>query len=193
MTKVTISGQGRVVRIRNTHPFEIISVLEFVMSKCTTKVALRGIFITLFAIGMQTTIASGATNGSGFTSGTVDEPRMATFENAGETHFALSIMPQTKSTTQLASDVIVYVDTSASQGGVFKRDSIVALKELLKNLNADDRIQIVAIDLDPIPLTKGFVSPTGNEVTVAIQNLNSRVSLGTTDMEAMLNLSLIHI
>ncbi|MFK7768750.1 MAG: VWA domain-containing protein [Mariniblastus sp.] len=188
MTKVTISGQGRVVvGIPDTQPFEIISVLEFVMSKCTTKVALRGIFVTLLAIGMQATFVIGATTVSGFGTATPDQPRMATFENAGETHFALSIMPQVTSKVQLPSDVVVYVDTSASQGGVFKRDSIEALKDLVRNLSADDRIQIVAVDLDPVPLTTGFVSPMSDDVKVAIQNLDARVSLGTTDMEAMLN------
>lgn len=187
MTKVTITGQGRAVRFRNAHPFVIFSVLEFVMSKCTTKVALRGMFVGLLAVGLQIVCAS---DSSAFDSGLFesgdDEPRMATYDNAGETHFALSITPQVAADSQRASDVVVYVDTSASQSGAFKRDSIAALKHLIKNLNAEDRIQIVAIDLDPVPLTKGLKSPDSDEVQVAIENLSERVSLGSTDMEAML-------
>ena len=187
MTKVTITGQGRVVRFRNAYSFEIFSVLEFVMSKCTTKVALRGMFVALLAVGMQAIFAneSFASGLEGFEPGS-DEPRMATFDNAGETHFALSIMPKVSTESQRASDIVVFVDTSASQAGPFKRDSITALKHLIRNLNAEDRIQIVAVDLDPVPLTKGFVAPGADEVTVAMENLTQRVSLGSTDMEAML-------
>ncbi len=187
MTKVTITGQGRVVRFRNAHPFEIFSVLEFVMSKCSTKVALRGMFVALLAVGMQAVCASNScASGSEIFQSGPDETKMGTFDNAGETYFALSITPKLASDSQRASEVVVYVDTSASQAGAFKRDSIAALKQLIKNLNAEDRIQIVAIDLDPVPLTKGFVAPDDDEVLVALENLNLRVSLGSTDMEAML-------
>ena len=187
MTIVTMTGQDKDVRSRNTHLFENLSVLEFVMSKCTTKVALRGMFVALLAVGLQTICANDSyADGSGIFVSSTDEPRMATYDNAGETHFALSITPQTAVDSQRASDVVVFIDTSASQSGAFKRDSISALKHLVKNLSAEDRVQIVAVDLDPVPLTKGFVAPGSDEIQVAIENLNQRVSLGSTDMEAML-------
>ena len=184
MTKVTITGQGRGVRIRNARPFEIISVLEFVMSKCTTKVALRGVFAALIAVGLQITFANESSGSELF--GDTDQARLATYDNAGETHFALSILPKNVSENQRASDIVVYVDTSASQAGVFKRDSIEAVKHLLRNLNAEDRVQIVAVDLDPVPLTQGFAAVGSDDLAVAIEILNQRVSLGSTDMEAML-------
>ena len=56
----------------------------------------------------------------------------------------MSISPQVDNQKQVASDIVIYVDTSASQAGVFKRDSIEAVKHLLRNLNAEDRVQIIA-------------------------------------------------
>ena len=187
MTNLTITGQGRTVRFRNAHSFEIFSVLEFVMSKCSTKVALRGMFFALLAIGLQTTGANTSfADDSEESKSSTNQVKMATFDNAGETHFALSLKPQVSIETERASNVVVYIDTSASQSGEFKRDSIATLKHIIKNLNADDQIQIVAVDLDPVPMTKGFVSPDSEELNVAIGNLSERVPLGSTDMEAML-------
>ena len=185
-TQFTNLGQGRGVEPGIPHFFEIISVLEFVMSKCTTKVALRGILAITMAVGLQTIFASASVgNGSGLFQEETGQPRLATHESAGEIHFALSIAPKI-TPAQRSSDIVVYVDTSASQTGAFKRDSIEVVKQLLKNLNAEDRVQIVAVDLDPVPMTTGFVNPGSNEATVALGKLSQRVSLGSTDIEAML-------
>lgn len=157
------------------------------MSKRTTKVALRGTFAILMAVGLQTILASSSmANGFGIFQESDGEPRLATHETAGEIHFALSIAPKASQTAQRASDIVIYVDTSASQTGVFKRDSIDTVKHMLKNLNAEDRVQIVAVDLDPVSLTNGFVNPASTEAKGAIASLNDRVSLGSTDLEAML-------
>ena len=147
MAMLTNSGQKRSVRIRNVQPVEIISVLEFVMSKSWTKVALRGIFVALLALGVQATPASSFANGVGFTPGD-GETRLATFDSAGETHFALSIVPEAQ-TQSRASDVVVYVDTSASQTAAFKRDSIEALKQLLGSLSVEDRVCLLYTSPSP--------------------------------------------
>ncbi|MDG1874388.1 MAG: VWA domain-containing protein [Mariniblastus sp.] len=146
------------------------------MSKFWTKVATKSVCVALIAIGVQAISA---------TSYGDEEPRLATYDSAGETHFALSIPMETAESR--ASDIVVYIDTSASQTGAFKRDSIEAVKQLLRNLNAEDRVQLFAVDLDPVPLTQGFVSPGSNGIQVALQNLTDRVPLGSTDVESMLD------
>ena len=185
MTKLTNSGQLWLVRIRNVQPVEIISVLEFVMSKSWTKVPFRLIFVALLALGLQGASASLFANEIGFAPKFDGESRLATFDSAGETHFALSVMPKVQAQSR-ASDVVVYVDTSASQTAAFQRDSIEALKQLLGNLSIEDRVQVFAVDLDPIPLTRGFVSPASEKANIAVENLTQRVPLGSTDIEAML-------
>ena len=149
----------------------------------STQVALRGFIVALFAAGVQATFST-ETSGQEHTN---QASRMATYDHAGEIGFALSLNPQLENPVQRASDIVVYVDTSASQSGVYKRDSIATLKNFLKKLNVDDRVKIVAVDLDPVPLTDGFVNPTDNSVAVAIENLNQRVALGSTDVELMLD------
>ena len=114
--------------------------------------------------------------------------RLATYENAaGETSFALSLSPQIDQHKQLASDIVICVDTSASQTGVYKTDSIATLRQMLANLNADDRVKLVAIDVDPVDLTDRFVSVDSDEIKVAIEKLQQRVPLGSTDMSTMID------
>ena len=146
------------------------------MSKCTTEVALRGIFTALVAVALQTSVFA------------QEQPRLATFDDdAGSTHFALSVSPQDAESVARPSDVLIYVDTSASQSGAYKRDSIAAVKQILRNLNADDRVKISAVDLDPVALVNDFVSPASADVAGAIKSLNQRVALGTTDVGSMLD------
>ena len=75
--------------------------------------------------------------------------RLATFDNAaGETAFALSLSPQIEDQKQLASDVVIYIDTSASQTGDYRKDTIITLRRLLVNLNSEDRVKIFAVDIE---------------------------------------------
>ncbi|MDB4374596.1 hypothetical protein N9Z63_01275, partial [bacterium] len=84
------------------------------MSKCSTKVALRGMFVALLAIGLQTTGANTSfADDSEESKSSTNQVKMATFDNAGETHFALSLKPQISNEIERASNVVVYIDTSA--------------------------------------------------------------------------------
>jgi hypothetical protein len=152
------------------------------MSTCTTKVALRGILIALVGVSFQANLF-------GFQAENASPTRMATFESAGETAFALSVGPESQ-TQQRASDIIAFVDTSASQTGPYKKDSIELLRGLVRNLSADDRIQIFALDLDAVPLHREFASPSSDNVQIAIENLTNRVALGSTDMETMIEVAI---
>jgi hypothetical protein len=115
--------------------------------------------------------------------------RLATYDDAtGETTFALSLNPEINDAASLPSDVVIFVDTSASQTGAFKHDSIATLEKLLSNLSVEDRVKIIAMDVDPVELhNNGFVRPDADATTVAIEKLKSRVPLGATDLTAMLN------
>ncbi len=146
------------------------------MSTCTTKVALRAFVAALSCLSLQLSVFACQTDSS--------PSRMATYESAEGTTFALSVGPE-KQTRQRASDVVVFLDTSASQTGRFKTSSMEMLKGFVGHLSADDRIQIFALDLDSVPLYRGFTSPSADEVKLALEKLDSRVALGSTDMQAM--------
>ena len=150
----------------------------------STQVALRVIpVVVLLAFGLQVFPA----NYSFASMLDGKETRMATYDHAEETNFAISLTVDSVDVSQRSSDIVVYVDTSASQTGIYKRDSIKTLQQLLRHLNSEDRVKVIAIDLEPVAMTKGFVSPGSAELTTAIEKLNKRVALGSTDIELMLN------
>ena len=51
------------------------------------------------------------------------------------------------------------------------------------SLGSNDRVKMVAIDLQTVELTKEFVAPGGEEVQQALTLLRQRVPLGSTDLE----------
>ena len=144
------------------------------MSKCTTEVALRGILTFMAVIAFQAVAVAQS------------QSRLATFDHGDETYFAMSVKAQLSELSR-ASDVVICVDTSASQNGPYKRDSIAVVKQILHSLSADDRVKIMAVDIDPVALTKDFVAVTGDDVNSAMEKLDKRVPLGTTDLDTMLN------
>ena len=115
------------------------------------------------------------------------QPRMSTFDNAeGETCFSLSL-GTVSAEGENSSDVMIFVDTSASQTGEFKDQSLKLVTEILENLNSEDTVQLLAIDLDPVPLHEGFTSPGSSDVQNAVETLRQRVALGSTNMKSMLS------
>ncbi len=109
--------------------------------------------------------------------------RMDTFTNpAGVSSFALSVRPTAVAPTTAARDIVVLFNTSASQTGEYRTKAIDALKGFLAGLNAGDRVRLVAVDLDAMPLSKTFVSPNSKEMETALAELDARVPLGATDM-----------
>ena len=86
-----------------------------------------------------------------------------------------------------SSDVMIFVDTSASQTGEFKDQSLKLASEIIENLNSQDTVQLLAIDLDPVPLHQGFAAPGSSEVQMAVEALRQRVALGSTNMKSMLS------
>ncbi|MCA9155338.1 MAG: VWA domain-containing protein, partial [Planctomycetales bacterium] len=112
---------------------------------------------------------------------------LSTFEKStGETYFALSLSPTVKPAAAKSHDLVVLFDTSASQTGVFRDDSLTALKSMLSVLGTEDRVHLVAVDLNAVPMTPGFVGANSAEMQAALNKLDARVPLGSTDMSAAL-------
>jgi len=108
--------------------------------------------------------------------------RMDTFAGPnGVSHFALSLKPAA-TVEKAPRDVIVLFSTSASQTGEFRAKALDALKGVLAGLAPGDRVQLMAVDLDAVPLTSAFVAPAGDEMTEALAALEARVPLGASDM-----------
>ena len=164
-------------------------VLELDMSTCCSRgvavTNVRGLLVGMLFCGLIISAASlPAQQTSATNSG---ETRMVTFDGASGTNFALSVKADFEGQPKRATDLVIYVDTSASQTGAFRDDSIVALETLLDSLNADDRVTIMAVDLDPIPLTDKLVRADSQSVKSAVERLRARAPLGSTDMKLMLS------
>lgn len=109
--------------------------------------------------------------------------RLATFKTAdAESYFALSLSIPAATTPAPAHDLVVLVDTSASQNGPFREKSLAVVRSLMTALAEQDRVRLFAVDIDPVALSEGFVSPGSEELTKALAALDARVPLGATDL-----------
>jgi hypothetical protein len=108
----------------------------------------------------------------------------------GEKYFALSLVPPPEtfqsSGPENPVDVVVLIDTSASQTGPYRTDSIASLRSLLASLDAGDRIRLLAVDLHAVDLSGSFAGPVSQEMRAAFTKLDQREPLGSTDLAAAL-------
>jgi len=119
------------------------------------------------------------------------EPSLQSYSTAdGTTYFALSLLPNVPVNDGGKHDVLVLIDTSASQTGVIRQQSFSALAALLAGLGSEDRVRLVAVDLDAVPLSSGWAPASSPQTTQALVALKARVPLGATDMHAALTAAL---
>ncbi len=104
----------------------------------------------------------------------------------GPTYYAYSMTPPADQVTPRPSDVVILFDTSASQTGAYRDTALAALDALLAKLRPEDRVALVAADLDARPLTDKLVQVNSTELKAAVAKLRSELPLGSTDMEAVL-------
>ncbi|WP_161603405.1 hypothetical protein [Blastopirellula marina] len=116
-----------------------------------------------------------------------EEAKLATYEaTGGQTYFAMSISPGEK-LKAVPGEVVVIVDTSASQTGIYREDSLNTLKALLASLSPQTRVKVMGGDLHAVAMNDGFVAPTGPEADAALAKLAKRAPLGSTDLPTMLS------
>lgn len=104
----------------------------------------------------------------------------------GRDYFAACLKPTANVDAHEGTDVVVLFDTSASQVGVYRDKALATLDTLVAQLGAKDRVQLFAVDLDGVALTKTFVAPASAEFKSAVAQLRQRTPLGSTDMIAAL-------
>lgn len=104
----------------------------------------------------------------------------------GERYFALELTPAAPEPPRPAFDLAILFDTSASQTGAYREKALAALDGLLAHLDERDRVLLLAVDLQAIPLTPTLVAAHSRELNQALARLRARVPLGSTDMPAAL-------
>ncbi|EMI54087.1 membrane or secreted protein containing von Willebrand factor, type A domain protein, partial [Rhodopirellula sallentina SM41] len=86
------------------------------------------------------------------------------------------------------TDVVVVVDTSASQVGAFRTDSMTAVKMLLRRLDSENtRVRLFAADVESLPLTNEFTPALAKPVIQAVRQLDRRLPLGNTNLVKILD------
>jgi hypothetical protein len=107
----------------------------------------------------------------------------------GQTFFALSITPPADAAKDAPSDVVILFDTSASQAGAYRETALAAVDACIAKLRPQDRVQIIAADLEARPITKQFLAANGPELRAALEALRNETPLGSTDMEQALRVA----
>ena len=113
--------------------------------------------------------------------------RIASFGGESSTHFAASIQPSAEnallaSVSDPSADVVVVVDTSASQSGAYRRESLSALEKVVTTLRSTDSVRIFAADVDAVAMSDSLAAPGSAATSSAIENLERRLPLGNTNM-----------
>jgi len=117
--------------------------------------------------------------------------RWATYKNAaGESYFALSLQPVQDLPTADQAEVVVIIDTSASQTGQVRLEAIEVLNELAANLPLNAKVALLACDVETVVLSGGLVSATDSKFESAVARLQKRVPLGTTNLSLALRTAL---
>jgi uncharacterized protein with von Willebrand factor type A (vWA) domain len=109
--------------------------------------------------------------------------RMGTYDKSGQEFFALSLMPQATADAGQKNEVVILIDTSASQTGQYRAEEMAVLNAMLASMSPADRVQLMAVDMKAVPLSAGVVAP-GPEMQAALAKLNGRTPLGATDLDA---------
>jgi len=128
-------------------------------------------------------------NATSSTAATVEPGQMITFQQEGQTFYALSLLPEVAKEQVDASSIVVLFDTSASQQGAYRAAAMQSLQSLLGNLRASDRVDLMAVDLSAKPMTDAPSAPGSAELANGIAALEQQVPLGSTDLAGALNVA----
>ncbi len=103
-----------------------------------------------------------------------------------EHYFAIAL--KAPSARPIAGPVahILLVDTSASQIGSYRVEALSFVEQFLAKLPDGDTVQLVAVDVNPTPLTSGFVAADSSAAKAGLTALQNRVPLGTSNLAAAL-------
>ena len=105
-------------------------------------------------------------------------------QHGADNHFAVAIKSLHKATS--INRHVIVVDTSASQTGLFRENSLQVLKSLASVLPADHQVLLIAADSVFEPMSANFVTPGSAAFTAAVQKLSERTPMGATDLAVSL-------
>jgi hypothetical protein len=144
----------------------------------------RLLVVLSFGVLCMWGVAGETISGTGLASGLIrfDVP-------GGESVFALSVKAGSLNSTG-PRDIVIVVDTSASQTGEHRQQALAVLDSCLANLDAADRVRLLAVDTQVKSLSREFASPQSEETKTAVAALQRRVPLGASNLQTALEATL---
>ncbi len=107
--------------------------------------------------------------------------------DGGQTFFALGLSPPKAGATEnQPRDVVILFNTAATQAGAYRETALASLEACIAKLHPQDRVQLLAADLEARPLTDKFLAAGSPELRAALESLRRESPLGATDMETVL-------
>ncbi|WP_197526651.1 VWA domain-containing protein [Botrimarina colliarenosi] len=100
----------------------------------------------------------------------------------GERYFAASFGPVAAPAQPTPMDLVIVADTSASQVGPFRSTTLAAVEACLASLHPEDRVELIAADLDARVLTAAPAAPESTELTAALAALTEVTPLGASEL-----------
>ncbi len=117
--------------------------------------------------------------------------RWATFTDAsGANYFALSLQATGDLPVSDQIEVAIIVDTSASQTGPVRLESLEVLEELAAGLPLNAKVALLACDVKTDDLSGGLVTATDSKYEFAVKKLKKRIPLGTSNLGLALRTAL---
>jgi len=111
----------------------------------------------------------------------------------GETLFAWQVKPSVEAPAPRPRDLLILVDTSASQAGKPLQQARQIIAALSKSLTPSDRLSVWSVSTPAATraLTKGFVAPDSKELLQAATDITDlEYGSGATDLKSALNKTL---
>src|SRR5262249_22670660 len=99
----------------------------------------------------------------------------------GETLFGLQVQPKLAAGEARPRDLLIVIDTSASQAGPVLRGAIASAEQVVSQLKGEDRVAIWTANVEMAKLTKGFQAPS--EVKAAFKKLAEEFPAGAVNLK----------
>ncbi|MBU6239000.1 MAG: hypothetical protein KGQ51_14350, partial [Planctomycetes bacterium] len=148
------------------------------------KVAMPSLALS-FALCSATSICHGLDASSQHASVLEKTSRLATYDDSGKTLFALSMLSGDLGVETVAPVVAIIVDTSASQNGDYRRESMEIARAIVEALPEQATVSMFACDLKPTQLLAAG-DPSESRIAIGFEQLERRLPLGTSDIASSL-------
>lgn len=107
----------------------------------------------------------------------------------GDRYFAASFAAVEAPSRPAGMDVVIVADTSASQVGPFRETTLAAVEACLASLHPQDRVELIAADLDAELLTEMAAAPGSPQITTALDALRGVTPLGASQLRQSIEMA----